>query len=161
MTIIARPHLRRRACCGDLRAGLRPDHDQDRLRDCTTSHYGVGTTAFCDDLESARRAATVPAVRQLALGGEREMIEAVQLAHSTSSTRRPAVGNFVPEVNIVDIRSCSAITTTRGACSMDRSAMTCAPSSRPRVWWQLPGRERFRHMTNSKRPIVKPTMPRD
>ena len=45
-----------------------------------TSHYGVGSTAFCDDLE--KRTSGRYKCQQFAnsaLGGEREMIEAVQL----------------------------------------------------------------------------------
>jgi TRAP-type transport system periplasmic protein len=44
------------------------------------SHYGVGVTAFCDEVERATQKRFIckhfPAA---ALGGEREMIEAVQL----------------------------------------------------------------------------------
>ena len=69
------------------------------------SHYGVGSAAFCDDVEkrtSGRYKCQVFA--NSALGGEREMIEAVQLGTlDVVNTSTGPVGNFVPEVNIVDM----------------------------------------------------------
>lgn len=69
------------------------------------SHYGVGSTAFCEDLE--KRTSGRYKCQQFpnsALGGEREMIEAVQLGTlDVVNTSTGPVGNFVPEVNIVDI----------------------------------------------------------
>ena len=70
-----------------------------------TSHYGVGSNAFCEEVKkrpSGRdRCQQFPGA---ALGGEREMIEAVQLGTlDIVNTSTGPVGNFVPEVNIVDI----------------------------------------------------------
>ncbi len=70
-----------------------------------TSHYGVGSNAFCEELE--KRTSGRYKCQQFpgsALGGEREMIEAVQLGTlDIVNTSTGPVGNFVPEVNIVDI----------------------------------------------------------
>ncbi|MFM7002262.1 MAG: C4-dicarboxylate ABC transporter substrate-binding protein, partial [Limnohabitans sp.] len=45
-----------------------------------TSHYAVGSTAFCDDIEKGTQGRyKCQQFPNSALGGEREMIEAVQL----------------------------------------------------------------------------------
>ncbi len=79
-----------------------------------TSHYGVGSTVLCDEIEKGTqgryKCQQFPAG---SLGGEREMIEAVQLGTlDIVNTSTGPVGNFVPEVKIVDIPSCSATMTT-------------------------------------------------
>ncbi|MEN9670421.1 MAG: hypothetical protein RL018_698, partial [Pseudomonadota bacterium] len=70
-----------------------------------TSHYGVGSTAFCDDVEKGTQGRyKCQQFPNSALGGEREMIEAVQLGTlDFVNTSTGPVGNFVPEVKIVDI----------------------------------------------------------
>ena len=69
------------------------------------SHYGVGATTFCDEIEKGTQARykcqQFPAS---ALGGEREMIEAVQLGtQDLVNTSTGPLGNFVPDTKIVDI----------------------------------------------------------
>ncbi|HUG25468.1 MAG TPA: C4-dicarboxylate ABC transporter substrate-binding protein, partial [Albitalea sp.] len=66
------------------------------------SHYGVGSTVFCDELEkgtqSRYKCQQFPAS---ALGGEREMIEAVQLGtQDLVNTSTGPLGNFVPDTKI-------------------------------------------------------------
>ena len=70
-----------------------------------TSHYGVGSTVFCDDIEKGTQGRyKCQQFPNSALGGEREMIEAVQLGTlDFVNTSTGPVGNFVPEVKIVDI----------------------------------------------------------
>ena len=69
------------------------------------SHYGVGANTFCDEI--AKGTANRYSCQQFpnsALGGEREMIEAVQLGTlDLVNTSTGPLGNFVPEVKIVDI----------------------------------------------------------
>ncbi|HUG25886.1 MAG TPA: C4-dicarboxylate ABC transporter substrate-binding protein, partial [Albitalea sp.] len=66
------------------------------------SHYGVGTTAFCEELDKGTqgryKCQQFPAS---ALGGEREMIEAVQLGtQDLVNTSTGPLGNFVPDTKI-------------------------------------------------------------
>ena len=125
-----------------------------------TSHYGVGSTVFCDDIEKGTqgryKCQQFPAS---ALGGEREMIEAVQLGTlDIVNTSTGPVGNFVPEVKIVDIPFLfrdydHARKVMDGAIGQD--ILTKFPSKGlVALGWTENG---FRHMTNSKRPINQAT----
>jgi tripartite ATP-independent transporter DctP family solute receptor len=124
-----------------------------------TSHYGVGTSAFCDELDKGTqgryKCQQFPAG---ALGGEREMVEAVQLGTlDLVNTSTGPVGNFVPEVKIVDIPFLfrdyeHARKVLDGPIGQD--LLTKFPSKGlVALGWTENG---FRHMTNNKRPIVKP-----
>ena len=124
-----------------------------------TSHYGVGTTAFCEEIEKGTqgryKCQQFPAG---ALGGEREMIEAVQLGTlDLVNTSTGPVGNFVPEVRIVDIPFLfrdyeHARKTLDGA--IGQELLTKFPAKGlVALGWTENG---FRHMTNNKRAIVKP-----
>ena len=124
-----------------------------------TSHYGVGSTAFCDDLE--KRTSGRYKCQQFAnsaLGGEREMIEAVQLGTlDVVNTSTGPVGNFVPEVNIVDIPFLfrdydHARKAMDGQIGQELLAKFPAKGLVAIAWTE----NGFRHMTNSKRPINKP-----
>ncbi len=124
-----------------------------------TSHYAVGSTAFCDDIEKGTqgryKCQQFPAG---ALGGEREMIEAVQLGTlDLVNTSTGPVGNFVPEVKIVDIpflfrdydHARRYLDSAAG-----QELLTKFPSKGlVALAWTEDG---FSHMTNNKRPIVKP-----
>jgi tripartite ATP-independent transporter DctP family solute receptor len=123
------------------------------------SHYGVGTTVFCDEVE--KRTAGRYKCQQFpnaALGGEREMIEAVQLGTlDMVNTSTGPVGNFVPEVNIVDIPFLfrdydHARKVLDGPIGDELRAKFPAKGLIALAWTE----NGFRHMTNSKRPIVKP-----
>jgi TRAP-type transport system periplasmic protein len=122
-----------------------------------TSHYGVGSTAFCEDLE--KRTSGRYKCQQFAnsaLGGEREMIEAVQLGTlDVVNTSTGPVGNFVPEVNIVDIPFLfrdydHARKTMDGQIGQELLAKFPAKGLVAIAWTE----NGFRHMT--KRPINKP-----
>ena len=69
------------------------------------SHYGVGSTVFCDEVEKGTQGRfKCQHFANSALGGEREQIEAIQLGtQDLVNTSTGPVGNFVPEVKIVDI----------------------------------------------------------
>jgi len=124
-----------------------------------TSHYGVGTTAFCDDIEKGTQGRyKCQQFPNSALGGEREMIEAVQLGTlDMVNTSTGPVGNFVPEVKIVDIPFLfrdydHARKVMDGPIGQD--ILTKFPSKGlVALGWTENG---FRHMTNNKRAIVKP-----
>jgi TRAP-type transport system periplasmic protein len=124
-----------------------------------TSHYGVGTNAFCDEVEKGTAGRyKCQQFPNASLGGEREMIEAVQLGTlDFVNTSTGPVGNFVPEVKIVDIPFLfrdydHARRTLDGPIGQD--ILKKFPSKGLiALGWTENG---FRHMTNNKRAINKP-----
>ena len=124
-----------------------------------TSHYGVGTNAFCDDVEKGTQGRyKCQQFPNSALGGEREMIEAVQLGTlDLVNTSTGPVGNFVPEVKIVDIpflfRDYDHARKVMDG-PIGQEILTKFPSKGlVALSWTENG---FRHMTNNKRAIIKP-----
>jgi tripartite ATP-independent transporter DctP family solute receptor len=123
------------------------------------SHYGVGSTAFCDEVEKGTQGRyKCQQFPSSALGSERDQIEAVQLGtQDLTNTSTGPVGNFVPEVKIVDIPFlfrdyAHARKVMDGPIGQD--ILTKFPSKGIiALGWTENG---FRHMTNSKREIVKP-----
>ncbi len=63
-----------------------------------TSHYGVGSTVFCEEMEKGTQGRyKCQQFPSSALGGEREQIEAVQLGtQDLVNTSTGPLGNFVP-----------------------------------------------------------------
>ena len=124
------------------------------------SHYGVGSTAFCDEIEKNTQGRyKCQQFPSSALGGEREQIEAVQLGtQDLTNTSTGPVGNFVPEVKIVDIPFLfrdydHARKVMDGPIGQDILAKFPSKGIIALGWTE----NGFRHMTNSKRDIVKPT----
>ena len=123
------------------------------------SHYGVGSSAFCDEVEKGTQGRyKCQHFPSSALGGEREMIEAVQLGtlDLVNSSTGP-VGNFVPEVKIVDIPFLfrdydHARHVMDGPIGQEILGKFPAKGLVALAWTE----NGFRHMTNNKRPIVKP-----
>ncbi len=123
------------------------------------SHYGVGATVFCDEVERATQKRFIckqfPAA---ALGGEREMIEAIQLGTlDLLNTSTGPVGNFVPEVKIVDIPFLfkdydHARKVLDGPIGQDLLTKFPGKGLIALAWTE----NGFRHMTNNKREIGKP-----
>jgi tripartite ATP-independent transporter DctP family solute receptor len=124
------------------------------------SHYGVGSAVFCDEIEKGTQGRfKCQHFANSALGGEREQIEAIQLGtQDLLNTSTGPVGNFVPEVKIVDIPFLfrdydHARKVMDGPIGQD--ILTKFPSKGiVALAWTENG---FRHMTNSKRDIVKPS----
>ena len=121
-----------------------------------TSHYAVGSTVFCDDIEKGTQGRyKCQQFPNSALGGEREMIEAVQLGTlDLVNTSTGPVGNFVPEVKIVDIPFLfrdydHARKVMDGPIGQDLLKAMQAKGLIGLAWTE----NGFRHMTNSKRPI--------
>jgi tripartite ATP-independent transporter DctP family solute receptor len=121
-----------------------------------TSHYGVGTTAFCDEMEKGTQGRyKCQQFPSSALGGEREQIEAVQLGtQDLVNTSTGPLGNFVPEVRIVDIPFLfrdydHARKVMDGPIGQDLQKKMAAKGLINLAWTE----NGFRHMTNSKRPI--------
>jgi tripartite ATP-independent transporter DctP family solute receptor len=123
------------------------------------SHYGVGSTVFCDDVEKGTQGRyKCQQFPSGALGGERDMIEAVQLGTlDLVNTSTGPVGNFVPEVKIVDIPFLfrdydHARKVMDGPIGQDILTKFPAKGLVALAWTE----NGFRHMTNSKRAIMKP-----
>ncbi len=124
------------------------------------SHYGVGSSAFCDEVEKNTQGRyKCQQFPSSALGGEREQIEAVQLGtQDLVNTSTGPVGNFVPEVKIVDIPFLfrdydHARKVMDGPIGQD--ILSKFPSKGLiALGWTENG---FRHMTNNKRDIFKPS----
>jgi tripartite ATP-independent transporter DctP family solute receptor len=122
------------------------------------SHYGVGSVAFCDEVEKGTQGRyKCQQFPNAALGGEREMIEAVQLGtQDLVNASTGALGNFVPEVKIVDIPFLfrdyeHARKVMDGPFGQDLLKKMTSKGLVGLAWTE----NGFRHMTNNKRPIVQ------
>ena len=121
-----------------------------------TSHYGVGSTVFCEEMEKGTQGRyKCQQFPNSALGGEREQIEAVQLGtQDLVNTSTGPLGNFVPEVKIVDIPFLfrdydHARKVMDGPIGQDLQKKMEAKGLINLAWTE----NGFRHMTNSKRAI--------
>lgn len=122
------------------------------------SHYGVGSTVFCDEIEKGTQGRyKCLHFPNSALGGEREQIEAVQLGtQDIVNTSTGPLGNFVPEVRIVDIPFLfrdydHARKVLDGKIGQDILQAMRGKGLIGLAWTE----NGFRHMTNNKRPITK------
>jgi len=121
------------------------------------SHYWVGSSAFCEGIEKGTQGRyKCQQFPNGALGGEREMIEAVQLGTlDLVNTSTGPLGNFVPDTKIVDIPFLfrdydHARKVMDGKVGNDLLAKMQAKGLIGLAWTE----NGFRHMTNNKRPIV-------
>ncbi len=123
------------------------------------SHYGEGANAFAAEL--ARLTGARYKVEQFpasALGGEREMIESVQLGTLDAViTSSGPVGNFVPEVAITDIpflfRDTAHARAVLDGPIGEELLTRFPPKGLVALAW---GEQGFRHLTNGKRPVASP-----
>ncbi|WP_137894275.1 TRAP transporter substrate-binding protein [Ramlibacter sp. 2FC] len=122
------------------------------------SHYWVGATTFCDEVEKGTQGRyKCQHFPNSALGGEREMIESVQLGtQDLVNTSTGPLGNFVPETKVVDIPFLfrdydHARKVMDGPIGQDLLKKMQARGLVGLAWTE----NGFRHMTNSKRPIVQ------
>ena len=120
------------------------------------SHYGVGATTFCDEVEKGTQGRyKCQHFPSSALGGEREMIESVQLGtQDLVNTSTGPLGNFVSEVKVVDIPFLfrdydHARKVMDGAIGQDLLKKMQAKGLIGLAWTE----NGFRHMTNNKRAI--------
>ncbi len=124
------------------------------------SHYDIGANVFCETLDKNTqgryKCQVYPAS---ALGGEREQVEAVQIGtQDLVITSTGPVGNFVPEMKIVDIPFLfrdydHARKVLDGKIGQDMLAKFPNHGLVALAWSE----NGFRHMTNNKRPIVSAT----
>ena len=122
------------------------------------SHYGVGSGVFCDEIaKGTSNRYTCQQFPSSALGGEREMIEAVQLGtQDLVNTSTGPLGNFVPEVKIFDIPFLfrgydHARKVMDGSIGQDVLKAMRGKGLVGLAWSE----NGFRHMTNNKRAIVQ------
>jgi tripartite ATP-independent transporter DctP family solute receptor len=121
------------------------------------SHYDIGANTFCENLDKNTqgryKCQVYPAS---ALGGEREQVEAVQIGtQDLVITSTGPVGNFVPEMKIVDIPFLfrdydHARKVLDGKIGQDMLAKFPNHGLVALAWSE----NGFRHMTNNKRAIV-------
>jgi tripartite ATP-independent transporter DctP family solute receptor len=121
------------------------------------SHYDVGASAFCDHVDQGTAGRYKCQVfASSALGGEREQVEAVQLGtQDFVITSTGPVGNFVPEIKIVDVPFLfrdyeHARKTLDGEIGQQMLAKFPGHGLVALAWSE----NGFRHMTNNKRQIV-------
>ena len=121
------------------------------------SHYGVGSTTFCDEMEKGTQGRyKCQQFPGSALGGEREQIESVQLGtQDMVNASTGALGNFVPETKIVDIPFLfrdydHARKVMDGPIGQDLLKKMQSKGLVGLAWTE----NGFRHMTNNKRPIM-------
>ena len=124
------------------------------------SHYDIGANVFCENLDKNTqgryKCQVYPAS---ALGGEREQVEAVQIGtQDLVITSTGPVGNFVPEMKIVDIPFLfrdydHARKVLDGKIGQDMLAKFPNHGLVALAWSE----NGFRHMTNNKRAIVSAT----
>jgi len=123
-----------------------------------TSHMAVGATVFCQGIEQGTQGRyTCQQFPNAALGGEREMIEAVQLGtQDVVNASSGTLGNFVPEVKILDIPFLfrdydHAHHVMDGPIGQQLLKDVQARGLRALAWTE----NGFRHITNNKHPIVQ------
>ena len=157
-------YIRRAALATLVAAAMAPAAAQTVLKIGYTpvkdSHYGVGATVFCDAItKGTANRYTCQQFPSSALGGEREMIEAVQLGtQDLVNTSTGPLGNFVPETKIFDIPFLfrdydHARKVMDGKIGQDVLMAMRSKGLIGLAW----GENGFRHMTNSKRPINQAT----
>ena len=125
----------------------------------STSAFHFGAQAFADEFARLTQGKyKINLFPSGSLGGEREMVESVQLGTlDLVVTSTGPVGNFVPETLITDIPFLfrdydHARKTLDGPIGQDLLTKFPARGLVALVWTE----NGFRHMTNSKRSIVKP-----
>ncbi len=123
------------------------------------SHYGVAVTVFGSELSKRTNGRyKVEQFASGALGGEREMIEAVQLGtQDMVLTSTGPVGNFVPETRVFDIPFlfrdyAHARTVLDGAIGQDMLKKFPGKGLVALAWME----NGFRHVTNSKHAVTQP-----
>lgn len=123
------------------------------------SQFGAAATAFADELTRLTGGRfTIQQFPSSALGGEREMIEGVQIGtQDLALVSTGAIPNFVPQVAVFDLPFlfrdyAHAHAVLDGAIGTEMLERFSARGLVALAW----GEGGFRHVTNNKRPIAKP-----
>ncbi|MCX5590451.1 TRAP transporter substrate-binding protein [Alcaligenes endophyticus] len=124
----------------------------------TSSHYGAGADAFAASIEDGGQY-KIEAFPNSALGGEREVIEGLQLGTiDLAIVSTGATLNFVPKTGVFDIpflfRDLShARAVLDGEIGQELLAEFPKRGLVALAW----GEQGFRHLTNNSRPVVTPS----
>ncbi|MBK6613048.1 TRAP transporter substrate-binding protein [Ottowia sp.] len=123
------------------------------------SQFGAAATAFADELARLTQGRfTVKQFPASSLGGEREMIEGVQLGtQPLALVSTGALPNFVPQVAVLDLpflfrNYAHAHAVLDGAIGQELLGRFPARGLVALAW----GEGGFRHITNNKRPVAAP-----
>lgn len=123
----------------------------------TSSHYGAGADAFAASIEDGNQY-KIEAFPNSALGGEREVIEGLQLGTiDLAIVSTGATLNFVPKTGVFDIPFLfrdleHARTVLDGDIGQDLLKEFPKRGLVALAW----GEQGFRHLTNSSRPVTTP-----
>lgn len=124
-----------------------------------TSHYGAGATAWADFTQKATGGAFMfKQFPSSALGGERELLEGIQLGTVEAGiVSTGTLSNFVPEVGVTDIPflfrdSAHARSVLDGRIGQDILKKFESRGMIALAW----GEQGFRHVTTGKRAVEKP-----
>jgi len=123
------------------------------------SHYGAAAQAWSDSVEkSTNNAFKFKQFPSSALGGERELIESLQLGTVEAViVSTGALSNFVPDVGVVDIPFLFRDTAHARAVLDGKFGQDLLTKFRARGLIALSwGEQGFRHLTNNKRAVSKP-----
>ncbi|MFC4298878.1 MULTISPECIES: TRAP transporter substrate-binding protein [Castellaniella] len=122
------------------------------------SHYGAGAAAFAKSLEASAPDFKVQQFPNSALGGEREVIEGLQLGTiDLAIVSTGATLNFVPQAGVFDIPFlfrdlAHARKVLDGKIGQDMLAEFPKRGLVALAW----GEQGFRHLTNNVRPVKEP-----
>ncbi|KAE8438924.1 DctP family TRAP transporter solute-binding subunit [Vreelandella piezotolerans] len=125
----------------------------------STSHYSVGAEAFKETLERLSDGAfTVTEHASGSLGGEREMIEGLQIGTvDVVITSSGPLGNFVPETYVLDLPFLfESYDQARCVLDSDIGDELLAKMSDHGLVGMAWSENGFRHLTNSQREIASP-----
>ncbi|MBV2180523.1 MAG: TRAP transporter substrate-binding protein [Castellaniella sp.] len=123
-----------------------------------TSHYGAGAAAFAKALESSEPNFKIQQFPNSQLGGEREVIEGLQLGTiDLAIVSTGATLNFVPQTGVFDIPFlfrdlAHARKVLDGKIGQDMLAEFPKRGLVALAW----GEQGFRHLTNNVRPVKEP-----
>lgn len=123
------------------------------------SHFGAGAQAWSDSVEkSTNQAFKFKQFPSSALGGERELIESLQLGTVEAViVSTGALSNFVPDVGVVDIPFLFRDTAHARAVLDGKFGQDLLVKFRARGLIALAwGEQGFRHLTNNKLAVSKP-----
>src|SRR5690606_29081465 len=125
----------------------------------TSSHYGAGAKAFAETVQNGSKGEyTIEQFPNSALGGEREVIEGLQLGTiDVAIVSTGATLNFVPETGVFDIPFLFRdLTHARKVLDgpIGQKMLEAFPKrGLIALAW---GEQGFRHLTNNVRPVVTP-----
>src|SRR5690625_636827 len=119
------------------------------------SHYGAGATAFVGSLADINKNFVIEEFPNSALGGEREVIEGLQLGTvDVAIVSTGATLNFVPETGVFDIPFLFRdLDHARGVLDSDIGQEMLTEFPKHGLTALAWGEQGFRHLTNSKRAV--------